>query len=264
MKIIATLGAATALCLAGGMASAAGVDLSGWVENGNPNNNAGTWTVQGVNSDSVLQSRNGTPTVFFDDGPTGTGTNAQGTQLSGTISVGSSTDDDFIGFVLGYQPNEINSATADFWLIDWKRGQQSGQTAGLALSHVSGNLTSTDTGVNGPWWQHDAPVTEVQRAVNLGTTGYAQNRLYAFDLEFTQNLIEVKVDGIVELSYTAAMNGGTFSNGAFGFYNFSQERVTYAGITQQQAPSIPVPAALPLILSGLGAMGALRLRRRND
>lgn len=234
------------------------VDLTSWGENGNPNNNAGTWTVAG-DGNSVVQSINGLPTVFFESG-----SNAQGTQLSGTITVGNTTDDDFVGFVLGYQDNEINSGAADFWLIDWKRGAQSGQTAGLALSHVSGNLVGTSVNVDGQWWQHVDPITEVQRATSLATTGYIRNQTYTFDLEFTSSLIEVKVDGVTELSYTSADNGGAFTDGAFGFYNYSQQNVTYAGITQQVAPSaaVPVPMALPLMASGLGALGFLGMRRR--
>ncbi|MEM9577977.1 MAG: hypothetical protein AAF999_13300 [Pseudomonadota bacterium] len=110
-----TLITTTALALSGFAAHATTVpaDLSTWTENGNPNNNAGTWTVQS-GGDSVLQSRNGTPTVFFEKGK-----NAQGTALRGTISVNSrANDDDFIGFVLGYQDGEINSTNADFWLFD--------------------------------------------------------------------------------------------------------------------------------------------------
>lgn len=252
------MAAAAVFCVAGGASNAASVDLTGWAENGNPNNNAGTWTVQPGN-DSVYQSINGTPTVFFNPGA-----NAQGTQLGGTISVSTSdTDDDFIGFVLGYQDNEINSNTADFWLVDWKRGAQSGQTAGLALSHVSGDLQGTNTGTGGQWWQHDAPVNEVQRASTLGTTGYVRGQTYTFDLVFTQNLIEVMVDGVTELSFTSADNGGLFTDGSFGFYNFSQPKVTYAGITQAALPSVPLPAALPMLLAGVAGLSLIRRRKRS-
>lgn len=49
-------------------------------------------------NDSVLQTTNGNPTVFFE-----AGSNTQGTALAGQITPNSNWDDDFIGFVLGYQ-----------------------------------------------------------------------------------------------------------------------------------------------------------------
>lgn len=241
-------------------AHAAAVDLSGWKENGYPNNSAGVWTVQGADNDSVFQSINGQPTVFFDDG-----NNAQGKQLGGEITVEETGgDDDFIGFVLGYQDGEITSTSADFWLIDWKQGNQSGQTSGLALSHVFGDLSGLGTGVSGEWWQHDAPINEVQRGSTLGTTGWTDNATNEFTLEFTSSLIKVVVNGSTELEFTSADNGGTaFTDGSFGFYNFSQDNVRYAGITEDVAPSapVPLPASLPLMLAGLGAFALFRRRK---
>ena len=84
-------------------ANALPVDLSGWTAQGGYS----TWTVQAGN-DTVLQTVNGAPTVFFD--PTSTG--AQGTALSGNIEVTHSSDDDFIGFVLGYDSGELTSGGA--------------------------------------------------------------------------------------------------------------------------------------------------------
>ncbi|MGC9418883.1 MAG: VPLPA-CTERM sorting domain-containing protein [Rhodovulum sp.] len=238
-------------------APAASVDLTDWIENGHPNNSAGTWVVQSGN-DSVRQTINGAPTVFFNPNVTST----QGTLLAGEITAGPVSDDDFIGFVLGYSPNEINSASADFWLVDWKQGNQSGQTAGLALSHVSGDLSGgLNTGVSGPWWQHDAPITEVARGTSLGTTGYNQGETYEFELVFQPSLIQVKVNGTTEISYS-----GSFTDGSFGFYNFSMANVLYAGITEDVAPpvsAVPLPATLPMVLAGLGALGLVRRRKRS-
>ncbi|MFL4468348.1 VPLPA-CTERM sorting domain-containing protein [Tateyamaria armeniaca] len=248
---------ATAVVLSGA-AYAAPVDLTGWAENGRPNNGAGTWTVQPGN-DSVIQSRNGNPTVFYD--ATVAGANAQGKQLSGSIEVLTGGDDDFIGFVLGYQANEINSTNADFWLIDWKQNDQNPAVDGLALSHVSGDLTGTSGSGTGGWWNHAAPINEVARGINLGSTGWNDLQEYNFDLTFTNNLIEVFVDGVLEISYSSATHGSLFTDGAFGFYNFSQSQVKYAGITEDTLPPVPLPAGLPLLLAGLGAFGLMRRRQ---
>lgn len=244
---------------------AGSVDLSSWIENGfKGNNGAGTWTVQGANNDTVRQSINGEPTVFFESG-----SNAQGTSLAGSITPQTSGDDDFIGFVLGYQDGELNSTSADFWLIDWKQGTQNvgGSVAprGLALSHVTGDIQ------NGPgsfdsFWGHEATVNEVQRAATLGSTGWSDPTTYTFDLVFTADLIQVKVGGNVELNYTSAQHGSQFTDGAFGFYNFSQDPVLYAGITEDVVvtPSaVPLPASSLLLLGGMGGLVAMRRRRKS-
>ncbi len=251
---------------AAGSAYAATVDLSTWKENGfKGNDGAGNWVVQPGN-DSVLQTVNGDPTVFFE-----AGSNAQGTSLSGTITVETTGDDDYVGFILGYQDNEFNSTNADFWLIDWKQLDQSfggGFAAeGLALSHVNGDVANGDNSFR-TVWDHTDPVTEVARAKNLGSTGWNDNQEYTFELTFTDSLIEVFVDDVLEISYA-----GTFTDGAFGFYNFSQNPVRYSGITEAELPPendngngddpnvIPLPAGLPLLLAGLGAFGIMRRRQ---
>lgn len=229
--------------------------------------NLSTWTVSGVNQDSVFQSINGVPTVFFDPG-----SNAQGTALKGEITVTNDVgDDDFVGFVLGYQSDELNSTTADFWLVDWKRGNQTISDGGasregkrgLALSKVSGDVANA-AGTFGGFWDKSGPVSEVQRATNLGDTGWVEGATYEFELIFTPSLIEVKVDGVTELSYTKVDNGGLeFTDGAFGFYNNSQQNVRYAGITDEVViDPVPLPASALLLIAGLGGLGVMRRRKK--
>lgn len=232
---------------------AATVDLSGWTAeegNGSP---AANWTVQGTNSDSVFQSQNSRPSIFFNPG-----SNDQGQALKGQITVETTGDDDFIGFVLGYNTGEFDSSTADFWLIDWKQGDQpfygnigSAGSAGLALSHVTGNVGAAP---ESDFWNHLGTVNEVARATNLGSTGWADKTTYDFELVFTSSLIEVFVNGQKEISYA-----GSFTDGSFGFYNYSQNAVRYAGITEEAV--VPLPASLPLLLAGLGIFGVMRRRK---
>jgi len=251
---------ATAVVLSG-VAHAASVDLTGWKENGfQGQNGAGTWTVQ-PGGDSVFQSINGRPTVFFDPSA-----NDQGTELGGKITVQTTGDNDYVGFLLGYQDGEMNSTNADFWLIDWKQTDQAffgsagtGGDAGLRLSHVTGNMS---TAPESDYWNHVNTVSLKQTAATLGSTGWVDLEDYEFELTFTSSLIEVKVDGTTELSFTQADNGGVaFTDGAFGFYNYSQTNVLYEGITQDTVPPVPLPAGLPLLLAGLGAFGLMRRRQ---
>jgi hypothetical protein len=222
-------------------ALAAPVDLSTW-----SNTAGGNWNVAGDTS-SVLQTVNGNSTIFYSGGQD------QGKALSGTITVQTTSDDDFIGFVLGYNDGDQTSATADYILIDWKQGTQGsfGCSAdkGLAISLVSGPLANN----SGAWCKDPANnVTELARANTLGDTGWVDNQTYSFDLTFTDSLIEVFVNGILELSVS-----GVFANGSFGFYNYSQANVRYAGIEEEVLPptsEVPLPAALPLMLAGLAGL----------
>ncbi|MDX2368639.1 MAG: PEP-CTERM sorting domain-containing protein [Colwellia sp.] len=220
------------------------VDLSTWQSDG-----AGNWNLQSGN-DSVFQSTNGDPTVFFESG-----SNAQGTQISGSIQVTSSSDDDFIGFVLGYQDNELSSASSEFLLIDWKQQDQNLSSTvigldGLAISKVNGAGTFNE------FWGHTGPVSEIARATNLGSTGWVDNQAYMFDIVFTSNMVQVYVDSSLEISITAADAGvASFSDGAVGFYNSSQASVLYAGITEQIVTQQPVPEPSTLAIFALGMIG---------
>lgn len=243
MRKIATVMVAT--IFAASQSFAAPVDLSGWTAEGD-----GRWQVAS-DDNSVTQTINGAPTVFFSSG-----SEAQGTELNGTI-MSRDGDDDYVGFVLGYDAGELNGTDVDFWLIDWKQRNQnykgSRAYAGLSLSHVTGDTSSAGT----DFWTHSGTVQEVQRGATLGSTGYVRNALNEFSVVFTKTLIEVAVNGTVELSYA-----GNFEDGAFGFYNFSQRNVAYQGITADPVPSqVPLPATGLLLMAGLGAGAFVRRRR---
>ncbi len=225
-------------------------DLTPWSNEGN-----GSWSVA-ADTHSAFQSINGDPTVFYSD------FNGQGRQLSGSITVETTGDDDFIGFVLGFQPGDISAAATDFILIDWKQNdQQSGCSTGntgnqgLAISRVTGGLSNFNNA-----WCHEGSVNELARGTTLGNVGWNDNQTYSFDLIFNASNIQVKVDGALELNIN-----GAFADGRFGFYNFSQSSVRYSAIEDTVAPPPPppgVPVPAPLALIGLGLALLARKNRK--
>jgi hypothetical protein len=203
----------------------------------------------------VTQTVNGNPTVFYSD------FNGQGRSLSGSIRVNTTSDDDFIGFVLGFDAGELASSSTDFLLIDWKQINQSGNGGlaleGLAISRVTAGLQ--DDG--GAWWHSPAEgVTELARANTLGSTGWDDHTTYTFDIEFTSSNVKVFVNNVLELDVN-----GTFSDGRFGFYNYSQQSVTYAGIEDDilppPPPPVPEPASGALMIAGFALAGGAARRR---
>lgn len=110
-KINSAAIAVAAFLSAGSALNAAPVDLSSWQLDG-----GGNWTFlsQDAPNDSARQNSNSPPTILFNN------LNSQGTALKGTIEVQTAADDDFIGFVLGYDDGDItgSNATTDYILVD--------------------------------------------------------------------------------------------------------------------------------------------------
>ena len=231
--------------------AAAPVDLSSWVVDG-----GGSWSFNSTNApnDSADQALNSIPTVLFNN------VDSQGLSLAGTIEVQTTADDDFIGFVLGYDDNDLfgTNATTDYILVDWKQGQQVGQPPGMRMSRVTGGpIAANGTDTSGDAWTHTGNVNVLATAATLGDIGWADHTEYLFEIIFTASNIRVSVDGVEQFNVN-----GTFENGSFGFYNFSQQNVRYAGITEDIAPPVPVPAAIWLFGSGLiGLVGVARRKK---
>ena len=111
-------------------------------------------------------------------------------------------------------------------MIDWKQRDQNPAVDELALSQVN---SASNANNFTDFWTHSGGVNEVARGTNLGSTGWADNTTYKFDLVFTSQLIEVFVDGLKEISVTASQTGvSEFNDGAMGFYNYSQSSVLWA------------------------------------
>lgn len=223
-----------------GTLNATTIDLRTWTQEGDPA--YGTWTVASDGS-SVFQTENGHPTYFVSD------TSYINNKFDGSFEVRTTVDDDFIGFVFGW-----NSIT-DYYLVDWKQNDQysSGVLApeGFTLSRI--------TGTDAKHWGHTGNDLEVLDTDYGGTRGWADNTEYAFTLDYTETEFTIAIDSVQIFNET-----GAFSAGKFGFYNNSQSKVFYQGFEEENSPPDPVPEPCTMFLLGSGLLGLVSIKRKKS
>ncbi len=199
------------------------VDLNTWVQEGNPA--TGNWQVNPAGT-SVLQTVN---VIAFNSYPTffvspDTFHNAR---IEGTIRVNSGLgDDDWIGFVFGYQNPVGNIDQYDTYLFDWKKetqafGALNGQE-GMALTHIQGPIPQANL-----WnyiWGHNSDAI-----FNVLDTDYGPGRGWEFDIDYDFTLIYTSTRATILIDADTIFDiSGCFDRGRFGFYNFSQSNVLYS------------------------------------
>jgi len=201
------------------------INLNSWNQEGNPG--SGNWQVVPDGS-SVFQSINGSPTMFVSPD------SVIDASIGGTIIVETTGDNDYIGFVMGFGEDD----TDEFILLDWKQGCQNGSFPGFVLARVTngaGNIPFSVHHISTP--NYEVLSTSLGACQEVG--GWEDNTSYDFIIEYNSNRITVKVsggefgDGVIVLDVI-----GSFSEGRFGFYNFSQASVRYSGFVDNPPPII--------------------------
>lgn len=190
-------------------------------------------------------------------------------RFTGGLSVQTTSDDDFIGLVFGFdQADETNP----FFLISWKQGDQSGSIEGWTLSKVTGGVAAA------PFANHQtsSPGAFDVIATDVGAgKGWADNTAYDVSLTYLEDriLFEAAFAGdplatIFDVGPGDVPGGGPFQAGGFGFYNFSQDDAVYDGFERTdltpRPPSgeVPLPPAMALMAVAFGGLGWAARRRR--
>jgi hypothetical protein len=209
------------------------------------------WTLSAGNT-VATQSVNADASILLSD------FSVSGLQIQGSWRVNTTSDDDFMGFVFGYQ------GRGDFYLFDWKQSDQSDPLGfaerGMSVKRVnraSGDPTGTDL-----WPSSGSAEVDILRH---NTTTWNEFTDYQFTLNFDGNgnfAIVVK-EGATTLE-SWVVSDSSFLSGQFGFYNYSQGDVVYSGFTTQDDPPPIVPetsTVVTMLSLGLVTAGTWFRRR---
>lgn len=207
------------------------VDFRTWIQEGVLDN--GNWEVSvdpntGLGR-AVYQTINHDPTFFVSPDE------FMNVRIRGKIRIEDFWDNDFVGFVFGYQgPNQfISRFDYEFLLFDWRAEHQiqEGREAmeGMTLSKVDGDLNGFDNMYN-HFWQHDDDGTRFEKIATLwgDRRGWEYNTDYDFELVYTSTLVQIYING--QLVFDVP---GCYQTGRFGFYNFSQQSVRYSDFSYE-------------------------------
>ena len=241
-----------------GIAFAAPINLSSWSEltlDYPGGQLSGNWVLESGNT-AVKQTINADPSFYLNN------LNQTNYTIDGTWQVVTSSDDDYMGFVFGYQ----NSS--NFYLFDWKQGTQiygfASASEGMTIKKMTGATGDglVDLSLD-EFWENQHDFGDMTVLTQNHGNGWADNKLYNFHLDFNLTPGDIHVivkDGAATL-WDVTLNDTTFSSGEFGFYNYSQEQVRYAGFEQIGGTVVPEPATMLLLGSGLIGLAGFRRKK---
>ncbi len=185
----------------------------------------GSWT---VTTSTAKQTVNADASALLSD------IDVAGKKIVGTWSVDEGAgDDDFIGFVFGYQN------IGNFYLLDWKR-QREPIVHGVAEKGISVKRITTGGAAIPPstpvlWSTKFSDQSKSKLlATNTSDTnvkGWEFGKEYTFILDFIPGSFNIIIKDGESIVANFAVKDDAFSNGKFGFYNYSQARVNYKGFT---------------------------------
>lgn len=235
------------------------VDLTSWTEltlDLTGGQNAGNWVLSN-NNETVTQTINADPSFYLNN------LNQTDYQIDGSWRVNTFSDDDFIGFVFGYQN------ASNFYLFDWKQNYQNAGTAygiaheGFTIRKISASSVS-DLTLPDFWNSTGSTNSTILDTAYGSTQGWSTNTFYDFNLDFkSTGQFDIVVSSNGSELWNTTVFDNTWTSGQFGFYNFSQEQVQYEGFIQTGGTVIPEPSTVGLLsLAGLGSFLVWNRRRR--
>jgi hypothetical protein len=167
----------------------------------------------------AVQSANPMASVYYNDTAL-----PEGIVVTGRFGVHTTSDDDLIGFVFGWQDPEHT------YLFDWKQATQSDGTCGTANAGASLKLITSATPLDkcaDLWESGGTSKVTALVATTANPTGWKDNVDYDLKLSFRPGAITIEVMEGATKVVSITSNDTTYRAGKFGFFNYSQEAVRY-------------------------------------
>jgi len=167
----------------------------------------------------AIQSANALPSAYVSDQV------FENTTIRGRFSVTDTSDDDYIGFVFGWQDDQ------HFYLLRWKQAAQS-YCGSHAERGTNLAVVSSDTPLDecADFWASvgTARVTSLV-APSLNPMGWVDKKVYEFELSHKPGAIAIDIRDVALNTTVATIRStdATYGKGRFGFYNHSQSGVRY-------------------------------------
>jgi len=167
----------------------------------------------------AVQSANPMASVYYNDTVL-----PEGIVVTGRFGVHTTSDDDIIGFVFGWQDPEHT------YLFDWKQATQTDGTCGTANAGASLKKISSMTALDkcaDLWDSNGTTKVTPLVAATVNPTGWLDNVDYDLTLSFRPGAITIEVMQGTTKVVSITSNDTTYRSGKFGFFNYSQEAVRY-------------------------------------
>ncbi|WP_392345694.1 autotransporter-associated beta strand repeat-containing protein [uncultured Polaribacter sp.] len=216
------------------------VSFANWEQKGVLAN--GNWVYDSAN-EKLTQTTNGDPTFYVSSD---TYINKV---VEGRFQVNTTSDNDFVGFVLGFESAVDNlESTNKFLLIDWKQGTQSFTGYGTANAEIRLSYFNTTENQISDFWEipnSNSTWGVIERydpspdflGVN-SSGGWVDNFIYKFKAVYTESNVKIYFDfgdGVFTKAFDIEASSvpffDSFPEGKFGFYNYSQDQVIYDNFT---------------------------------
>lgn len=200
-------------------------DLSSWQTDGD-----GVWTYDDL-TNTWTQSYNSKVGAFL-YGDTNT---SLGMAISGSITVNTASDDDWIGFAIGYNEGDDVNDDADYILLTWKQSDQGDWSEGLRLWHVTGAFSyNYITEI-----ANDPSFTLISKSTNYSETGWEDFTEYNFDVTYDVSALGIFINDSLEYALTPGDFGlETFADGNFALFNSSQSGVVFSNVVFAEITSV--------------------------
>ncbi|MCW1952805.1 MAG: hypothetical protein KIH80_001360, partial [Flavobacteriia bacterium] len=175
------------------------VSFSDWTQRGDSDN--GNWVYDSDN-ESLKQTTNSDPTFYVSN------ENYINKVVEGVFKVATTDDDDFVGFVLGFESAVDDSGSVNkFLLVDWKQGDQNyTDYGGYSYAEMRFSYFDTTLSDNSIFWKTQAardgntwgvidtfePSSSFTGVNSQG--GWVDNFTYSFKVVYTESNVKIYFD----------------------------------------------------------------------